>query len=154
MSTTPVSLQVVAPRPTAVVARTTTWEEFPGLWPRLLDEVYVYVRAHADLAPETGPEVWRNVFLFADDTPTVEVGVLVARSFERHGDVVASQLPGGTVATAVHRGDYAELGRTHDAVRAFAATQGLERAGPRWEIYGHWREDPGERETEVHYLIR
>ncbi|HWK18991.1 MAG TPA: hypothetical protein VNR66_16210 [Solirubrobacteraceae bacterium] len=26
-------------------------------------------------------------------------------------------------------------------------------AGPRWEIYGHWREDPDELETEVQYLL-
>ena len=30
----------VPARPTAVVAATTTWEEFPALWSKLLDEVW------------------------------------------------------------------------------------------------------------------
>ena len=38
-------------------------------------------------------------------------------------------------------------------VHRFAAERGLELAGPRWEIYGHWREDPAEVETEVYYLL-
>jgi effector-binding domain-containing protein len=55
---------------------------------------------------------------------------------------------------AVHRGDYAGLGRAHDAVHRFAADRGLELAGPRWEIYGHWSGDPRDVETEVSYLLR
>ena len=59
--------------------------------------------------------------LYKDQRPDVEVGVLVSQPFEPHGRVVCSQLPGGEVATAVHRGDYGGLGATHDAVRAHAA---------------------------------
>ncbi len=32
--------------------------------------------------------------------------------------------------------------------------RGLELAGPRWEIYGDWREDPADLETEVYYLLQ
>jgi effector-binding domain-containing protein len=151
--TTDVALRTVAPWPTAVVSQTTTWKQFPGLWKPLLDEVYGFVRSRPELAPEEGPEVWRNVFLYLDDKPTVEIGVLVARPFDQHGRVVASQLPGGEAATALHRGDYAELGRTHQAVNDFIAANRLARLGPSWEIYGHWREDPSELETEIYYLV-
>ena len=92
--------------------------------------------------------------LYNDDAPAVEVGVLVGRRFEAVERVVPSQLPGGRVAMAVHRGDYAGLGRAHDAVDRFAANRGLELAGPRWEIYGHWSADPGDIETEVYWLLR
>jgi effector-binding domain-containing protein len=146
-------VRTVAPRPTAVVRQTTTWKEFPGLWGQLLDEVYRFVRPQPELAPEQGPELWRNAFLYLDDQPTIEIGVLVARSFEPHGLVVPSQLPGGQVATAVHRGDYAHMGRTHQALNDFIAAEGLVRLGPSWEIYGHWREDPSELETEIYYLV-
>ena len=153
--TADVSLRTVAPRPTAVVSQTTTWKEFPAVWKPLLDEVYSFVRGRApELAPNDGPEVWRNAFLYLDDKPTVEIGVLVSGPFEPHGRVVPSQLPGGEVATAVHCGDYAELGRTHDTVGGFIAAHGLVRAGPSWEIYGHWREDPSELETEIYYLVQ
>ena len=40
----------------------------------------------------------------------VEIGVLVTTGFEPVGRVIASELPGGEVATATHRGDYARLG--------------------------------------------
>jgi effector-binding domain-containing protein len=155
MTTTEVALRTVDPHPTAVVSQTTTWKLFPGVWRPLLDEVYGFVRGLQDeLAPNDGPEVWRNAFLYLDDKPTVEIGVLVAGSFEPHGRVVPSQLPGGDVVTAVHRGDYAELGRTNDAVVDFISAHGLARVGPSWEIYGHWREDPSELETEVYYLVQ
>jgi effector-binding domain-containing protein len=153
--TVDVSLRTIAPRPTAVVSQTTTWQQFPSVWRPLLDEVYGFVRGReADLGPQEGPEVWRNAFLYLDDKPAVEIGVLVARPFEPHGRVVPSQLPHGDVATAVHRGDYAEMDRTHRAVNDFIAANDLVRLGPSWEIYGHWREDPSELETEIHYLVQ
>ena len=150
----PVRFVTVEPRLTAVVTRTTTWTEFPRLWGQLLDDVYGFVRARPELGTGDEGERWQNVMLYKDQRPDVEVGVLVSQPFEPYGSVVASELPGGKVATAVHRGDYAKLGETHAAVRAAAAARGRELAGPCWEIYGHWREDPSELETEVFWLLR
>ncbi len=137
-----------------MIGQTTTWEEFPSVWGRLLDEVYGFVRTRTHLATGDGAELWQNVMLYKDDRPDVEVGVLVSGSFEPEGRVIASELPGGEVARANHRGDYARLGVTHDAVRDQVAAHGRELAGPRWEIYGHWREDPSKLETEVFWLLR
>jgi len=154
MSTAAVKVVTVEPRPTAVVAQTTTWAEFPSLWGRLLEEVYSLVRSRDDLGTGTGGERWQNVMLYKDQQPDVEVGVLVSGSFEPEGRVIASELPGGEVATAVHRGDYGRLGETHDAVRAHVAAAGRELAGPCWEIYGHAGPDPSENETEIFWLLR
>jgi hypothetical protein len=88
--------------------------------------------------------------LYKDDRPSVEVGVLAAGPFDGGGFVVSSELPGGRAATAIHRGDHAQLGRTHEAILRFIEEQGFQRAGPRWEIYGHWREDPRELATEIY----
>ena len=151
--TVSVELVTLDPRPTAVVAKTTTWEEFPRVWRELLDEVYGFVRGRGDLATGGEGERWQNMMLYKDQRPDVEVGVLVSQPFEPHGRVVCSQLPGGEVATAVHRGDYGGLGATHDAVRAHVSASGRELAGPCWEVYGHWREDPSELETEVFWLL-
>jgi hypothetical protein len=141
-----VRLLTIAPRPTLVVAAATSWEAFPELWPRLLDDVY------AAIGPvRTGR---RNVMLYRDDAPHVEVGVLGRGPPSPERAVVESTLPGGRVATAVHRGDYAELGATHRAVLAWCSDRGHEPAGPRWEVYGHWREQPAELETEVYHLLR
>jgi effector-binding domain-containing protein len=143
----------VDPLPTAVVARTTTWDEYPRLWGQLLDEVYRFVRSRTDLATGEGAELWQNVMLYKDQRPDVEVGVLVTGWFEPAGRVIASELPGGEAATATHQGDYARLGDTHKAVREFVAAHGRDLAGPCWEIYGHGRADPNESETEVFWLL-
>jgi effector-binding domain-containing protein len=153
-STESLRIETVEQRPTAIVAQTTTWKEYPALWRQLLDEVYTFVRERDELATGIGGERWQNVMLYKDDRPDVEVGVLASGRFEPSGRVVPSALPAGEVATAIHRGDYAELGVTHDAVREFASARGRELAGPRWEIYGHWREDPTELETEIFWLLR
>jgi effector-binding domain-containing protein len=149
-----VKFVTVDPRPTAVVAQTTTWSEFPSLWGPLLGEVYGFVRGRLDLATGSGGERWQNVMLYKDQRPDVEVGVLVTAPFEPEGRVIASELPGGKVATASHRGDYASLAVTHDAVREYVLAEGRELAGPCWEIYGHVQADPGELETEVFWLLR
>jgi len=144
----------VEARPTAVVAQTTTWTEFPKLWGPLLGQVYEFVRPRPELATGEGPERWQNVMLYKDQRPDVEVGVLVSAPFQAEGPVIASALPAGEVATATHHGDYAKLGVTHDAVRGYAAAHGRAVAGPCWEVYGHAGPDPSECETEVFWLLR
>ena len=92
--------------------------------------------------------------LYKDDVPNVEVGVEVSGPFPPSGPVVASVLPAGEAATTVHRGPYDRLGDAHQAILTWCATHGREPAGPRWEVYGDWHEDPAQLETEVYYLLR
>jgi effector-binding domain-containing protein len=134
--------------PTAVVRQATTWQEFPTVWRSLLDEVYAFLKDSA--VKQAG----HNIMLYKDDVPNVEVGVQVATRFSPRGRVVPSVLPAGEVAMTVHRGPYHGLGAAHQAVWEWSAAQGRELAGPRWEIYGDWREDPAELVTEVYYLLR
>ena len=102
-----VSQMTVQAQPTAVIAETTTWEAYPGLWPRLLDEVWSMVRTRrGEIAPG------RNVMLYKDDVPNVEVGVEAAGSFAPVGRVVASALPAGRVVTGTHRGSW-DVGPAH-----------------------------------------
>jgi effector-binding domain-containing protein len=154
MAAEAVRFLVVGARPIAVVAQTTTWTEFSKLWGPLLDQVYEFVRPRPELGAGDGGELWRNVILYKDQRPDVEVGVLVTGPFQAEGPVIPSALPAGEAATATHRGDYGQLGVTHDAVRHYAAAHGRELAGPCWEIYGHARPDPSEAETEVFWLLR
>jgi effector-binding domain-containing protein len=57
------------------------------------------------------------------------------------------------VATATHRGDYAGLGRTHDAVTRWCREQGHRLTGVRWEVYGPHHEDPAEVWVEVSWQL-
>ncbi len=142
-----VTVRDVAARPTAVVAASTTWQEFPTLWRKLLDEVWACLRAggiHRGC---------RNVMLYWDDAPHVEVGVELDQPCPLTGRVVASALPAGQVAMTVHRGSYAGLASAHQAVLDACAAQGLRQAGPRWEVYGPHSDDPAEVWTEVYWLL-
>lgn len=143
----PVTVATRTAQPTAVVAAETTWAEYPSLWPKLLDAVYAFVRAGG--VSQDG----HNVMLYRDDVPNVEVGVQVSGPFEPTGRVIPSVLPAGEVASTVHRGAYDGLDEAHVALRAWCGSHGHKLTGVRWEIYGDWREDPAELETEVCYLL-
>ena len=142
-----VTVTDVAARPTAVIAATTTWQEYPMLWRELLDEVWTCLRAGG---VQRG---CRNIMLYLDDTPHVEVGVDLLVPCTLTGRVVASTLPAGQVAMTVHRGSYAGLGEAHQAIQDWSREQERNLAGPRWEVYGPHSDDPGEVWTEVYYLL-
>jgi effector-binding domain-containing protein len=145
-----VRIVTTPPTPTAVVAETTSWEAFPQVWRALLGEVWTFLRT-SDLA--TG----RNIMLYKDDVPSVEVGAEVSSSFAGNGRVVPSSLPAGRAAVGVARGEPspATLASVHSAVRDWCAAHGHALTGARWEIYGHWLEDqdPALFETEVYWLL-
>src|SRR5580700_1002013 len=105
--TTGVTVQTVEPTPTAVVAAAVTWAEFPQLWGPMLDKVWTFIRGDA---PAGLYRQGHNVMLYKDDVPNVEVGVEVSGSFAPTGEVVASALTGGLVATATHTGQIARIG--------------------------------------------
>lgn len=136
-----VVVQTVEPTPTAVVMAATTWAEFPAVWRPMLDQVWSFLRGGA---PAGLYEQGHNIMLYKDEVPNVEVGVQVSGSFDAAGQVVASALPGGLVATATHTGPIADIGDTHRAVREWSAANGYQVPGPRWEIYG----DPDPRTGE------
>ena len=142
-----VQRRTVATLPTAVVAATTTWAEFPELWPRLLSGVHDAVTWGPGVRPG------RNVMLYLDGTPRVEVGVLLEGAASVASPAMRSALPAGEVATTVHVGGYDGLGAAHGAVLAWCKEHGLATTGVRWEVYGHWSDDPAEVRTEIAWQL-
>jgi effector-binding domain-containing protein len=137
----------VAERRTAVVPATTTWQDFPTLWPGLLDEVWACLRAGG---VDRG---CRNVMLYRDDVPHVEVGVELSRPCPLTGRVIESVLPAGVAATTVHRGSYAGLGAAHEAVHAWCVATGRTPTGTRWEVYGPHADDAAELWVEISWQL-
>ncbi len=142
------TVTMVPERPTAVIEAVTTWKDFPSQWKPMLDQVYACLGRHGSAGQG------RNVMLYKDSTPHVEVGVELIAPCVLDSPVIASSLPAGQVAMTVHRGAYEGLGRAHEKVVKWCAAGGRKLAGPRWEIYGDWRDNPAELETEVYYLLR
>jgi len=144
----PIRVVTVQSRPTAVIAVTTTWEEFPLLWSPLLSEVWDFVRA-------TGTHAGRNVMLYRDQRPAVEVGVELDGPVAPAGSVVLSALPAGNAATTIDEGapTAESLAHAHSRLESFCASAGHNPAGPIWEIYSHWNEDPAQMHTEIYHLL-
>jgi effector-binding domain-containing protein len=143
-----VSIVTTSAAPTAVIRETTTWERYPTLWGELLGEVWAFVRS-------TDLQAGRNVMLYKDDVPNVEVGVEVGEAFAPGARVVASALPAGRAATTVHRGELSPevIDAAHAAVVHWCEANGHARTGVRWEVYDHWRDDPSTFETAVYWLL-
>ena len=74
-----VTVKVVDPTPTAVVAASTTWAEFPKAWGPMLDQVWSFLRGGA---PEGLYKQGHNVMIYKDDVHHGEVGVELGRSFD------------------------------------------------------------------------
>jgi hypothetical protein len=145
-----VTLVQTAAQPTAVVAEQTSWERFPALWRELLEEVWSFVRG-------ANAPAGRNVMLYRDDVPNVEVGVEVDGPFVPAGRIISSSLPAGRAARTVARGAPSPEGiaAAHAAVVAWCDEHRHARSSTRWEVYGHWREDqdPAQYEIEVYWLL-
>ena len=147
-----VSLQIAAPRAIAAIRAQVPGRRVPAVFASYLNQVYAAARDGAIQLDGQNIFVYRNVDGPKEDVD-VEFGVGVTTPFTAAGDVRYSQLPTGEVATATHWGDYRKLGEAHDAVIAWCRANGRERAGPRWEIYGHASPDPATQRTDVFYLL-
>jgi effector-binding domain-containing protein len=141
----------VAARPVAgvraQVARGHVAQEFR----RHLDQVYAAARAGAVALDG------QNIFIYRSATAdqlTVDFCVGVIAPFEAIGSVMPLETPSGLAAMATHRGDYRALGDANAAILAWCRAQDRVRAGPSWEVYGHWQADPAQLRTDVYYLMQ
>lgn len=148
----PVSVASVGARPIAVVRARMGSAEIPKRFVSYLDQVYAAAKSGTIAVDGL------NVFVYRDAADgsgllDIEFGVGAKAAFATTGNVVYSATPAGDVATTTHWGDYAALGGAYDALKSWCAEHGRRLAGPKWEVYGHWRDDPAERRTDVFVLL-
>ena len=118
---------------------------------RCLDQVYA--------AAKTGAIVLdgQNIFLYnprADGDLDVAFCVGTGGTFNAIGSVEYITTPEGTAATITHWGDYSGLRGAHDALQAWCGINDKTLAGPSWEVYGHWSNNPAELRTDIYYLLK
>jgi effector-binding domain-containing protein len=146
-----VTVRLAQPRSIAAVRVRLPIRDVSRRFAEFLDQVYAASRAGAiELDGQ-------NIFVYSGDARgevDVEFGVGTRRSFDHVGAVVHSAMPSGEVATTTHWGDYAGLGAAHEAVVSWCRSQGRSIAGPRWEVYGHWSDNPATRRTDIVYLLK
>ena len=148
-----VSLKIAAPRAIAAVRARLPIRRVPASFTEYLNQVYAAARDGAMQLDGQNIFVYRDV-AGAKDEADIEFGVGVKAPFAPTGAVRYSELPVGEVATATHWGDYAGLGDAHHAVLSWCRAHDRKLVGPRWEVYGHWTDDPAQLRTDVYYLLQ
>jgi effector-binding domain-containing protein len=83
----------------------------------------------------------------------VDIGAEVETPFESDAELNCTQTPAGRFITVLHTGPVDQLGDAYEALRAHVRANKLTLAGPYWEYYGHWSEDPAKFETSVSFAI-
>jgi effector-binding domain-containing protein len=142
-----VQLKPVECQPVAVVRRQATPNALSTVVPEACGIVWNALKA---LQIKAG----RHVAIYWDGQINLEVGVEVAESFSGSGPVVRSSTPAGRVLTTAHFGPYDRLAEAHEAIRNWSERHQHALAGPNWEIYGHWNDDPSQLRTDVFYLLK
>ena len=146
-----VRLEQLASRPLAVVRQCAKPHELSKVVPEACGTVWSVVRA------QQVPGAGRHVAVYLDDVINLDVGVELDAAFVGHGEVVGSATPSGLVATTTHYGPYGRLGEAHEAIQRWSQDSVYTRAGPQWEIYGHWKDewnsDPSKIRTDIIYLL-
>ena len=145
-----VSMMTVQQQVIAAARQRTTFKKVSEEIRKLLEAPWALIAERPDLRAGG-----HNVATYWDDKGdgSIEVGVQVVRRFEDTALVVCSETPGGRAATTMHYGDYSALGPAHQAVRAWCKQNGYPLAGPYWEIYGDWDDNPAKLRTDVVYLL-
>jgi DNA-binding transcriptional MerR regulator len=125
--------------------------------PRVLgaafDETYAHLRAHGAKAIDPCLALWHTSADTYEDEDA-EAVVPVAGTLGESADVKVYELAGGTFASAVHHGDFAEFTQLHPALIRWIDANGYRIAGPSREVYhrlDHAR--PQDSVTEVQYPI-
>lgn len=150
--TTPVRIDTLAaPQPIAIVRRRASVQELVSVVPEACGAVWSALKAHGVHG------AGRHVTVYLDGEINLEIGVEMPSPFSGAGEVIASAIPQGRVATATHFGPYQSLRETHRAIAAFCAANGHSTTSVSWEIYGHWDDawdaDPSKIRTDVFYLL-
>jgi effector-binding domain-containing protein len=142
-----VQLRHVASILTGVIRFRARQSELAQKIPAACGEVWNFLRA-ANLRGG------RHLALYLDGVMNIECGAEVFESFTGNDRIVCSSTPAGMVATAAHWGPYSNLGEAHSAVLKWCSENGRTLAGPSWEVYGHWNDDPAQLRTDVYYLLQ
>ncbi len=135
-----VEVKQVPERPIAIVRGRATMANLPVRIRELFDQFYAGFKSKGGL----------NVVLYHDSGVAGEFEIACGVQLEQGGNAVT---PGGTVATTVYMGPYDQMKPAHAAIHAWARENGRRLAGPSWEVYGHWSDDPAKLRTDIFYLL-
>jgi effector-binding domain-containing protein len=129
----------VPEQPIAIVRGSATMTTLPASIRALFNQFYEGFQGKGGL----------NIVLYPANT-TGEFEIACGVQLEQGGN---ASTPGGTVATTVYIGPYDQMKPAHLAIHQWVRENGRHLAGPSWEVYGHWSDDPAKLQTDIFYLL-
>lgn len=151
----PFEVKEVQAQPMVSIRMHTPPATFDHSIPSAMTELLTYARQQGILCDNQAPLVIN--YAYEETDADVEVCVPVERVVASEGRIVSRVLPGGSVASLMHRGPYEELGLIYPSLAAWIKEQGYEMDGPARQAFwdGPWNTvDPAHYRTEVLWPIR
>jgi DNA-binding transcriptional MerR regulator len=124
----------------------------PKLLGAAYDETYKHIREHGGKDLEPCMALWHTT----SDTYTdedAEAVVPINRVLPESDRVRVYELAGGTFASAVHHGDFAEFTQLHPALLRWIDANGYRITGPSREIYLRHDANAADSVTEIQYPV-
>ena len=148
-----IEIKEAQPQPVVSIRVTTSMAEISSVMGQLYGEVFGYLGS-IGVAPAGAP--FARYHSVTQDAVDMDVGVAVTQSVEGKGRIAACELAGGRLAVTWHVGPYDTIAGAYEALQAWMAEQGVQPAGPSWEVY--WTDpqqvpDPSQWRTEVIWPI-
>lgn len=134
-------------QPAVAVREVTTYHSLPRTIGGAFASLRRYLDEHALI--RAGPMYVKYAGPPAHDV-TVEVGVPVPKNAPEAPGFTSASLPGGRVATCLHRGHYSDLPHAYRALEKWVLKEGLATTGEAYELYLN----DGERTPPAAWLTR
>jgi len=131
--------QAVA-QPIQIVRGRATMATLPRNIRKLFDEFYAGFKEKGGL----------NIVFYPGSGVAGEFEIGCGVQVQSGGNAVT---PAGLVATTAYFGPYDRMSVAHEAIHRWARESGHKLAGPSWEVYGHWSDDPALLRTDIFYLL-
>ena len=125
----------------------------PALLGGAYDETYSHIREHGGKALDPCMALWHTTAdTYTDED--AEAVVPINHALPESDRVKVYELTGGTFASAVHHGDFAEFTQLHPALLRWIEGNGYRITGPSREVYIQLdHSDPTNSVTEVQYPV-
>jgi len=132
-----VKIETIKAQPTMTIRFRARHDELSKKYGEVFGKLFGYVTSKGG---EFSGAPFGRYHSMTEEEVEVEAGLPVAKVIEGKGEIKASELPGGKVATTIHLGPYEKLGEAHEAIQAWASKNGHKPSGGVWEYY---LTDPG-----------
>jgi effector-binding domain-containing protein len=127
-----IKVRVISAVPALVVRTRVTRDQIRDALADALTAAWIHAEANG--VTPSGPPFTRYTSL-EDGTVSLEAGVQLSRAVPGGHGIIATELPGGEVATTIHMGPYGRLWAAYEALTYWMENAGRKAAGEPWEYY-------------------